>query len=40
MLEMNGESHRLKHSRARRRHQLAEDTARAVDPSTVEIPNT
>jgi len=37
ILEMNGESYRLKHSKARRRQQLAQDARRVVDPDTGEI---
>ena len=37
ILEMNGESYRLKHSKARRRQQLAQDASRVVDPHTGEI---
>jgi IstB-like ATP binding protein len=37
ILEMNGESYRLKHSKARRQRQLALDTGVAVDPDTGEI---
>jgi hypothetical protein len=34
---MNGESYRLKHSKARRQRQLALDTGVTVDPDTGEI---
>jgi len=37
ILEMNGESYRLKHSKARRRQQLAQEASLAVDPETGEI---
>jgi hypothetical protein len=37
ILEMNGDSYRLKHSKARRRRQLAQDTGFAVDSDTGEI---
>ena len=37
ILEMNGDSYRLKHSRARRRQQLAQEASLAVDPDTGEI---
>ena len=37
ILEMNGESYRLKHSKARRQHQLALNTGVAVDLDTGEI---
>lgn len=37
ILEMNGDSYRLKSSKARRRRQLAQDAATAVDPNTGEI---
>jgi len=40
ILEMNGESCRLKHSKARRRQQLAQETNLAVDPDTGEIHDT
>jgi hypothetical protein len=34
---MNGDSYRLKHSKARRRHQLTQDASLTVDPDTGEI---
>jgi hypothetical protein len=34
---MNGESYRLRHSKARRQHQLAQQPGIAVDPNTGEI---
>jgi hypothetical protein len=34
---MNGESYRLKHSKARRQRQLAQEPSVAVDPDTGEI---
>jgi DNA replication protein DnaC len=37
ILEMNGESYRLKHSKARRQRQLAQESGVVVDPSTGEI---
>src|SRR3954452_2094948 len=37
ILEMNGDSYRLKHSKARRRRQLAQQSGLAVDPDTGEI---
>ena len=37
ILEMNGDSYRLKHSKARRRRQLARDAGLTVDPDTGEI---
>jgi hypothetical protein len=37
ILEMNGESYRLKYSKARRRQQLAQEASLAVDPDTGEI---
>jgi hypothetical protein len=39
ILEMNGDSYRLKHSKARRR-QLTQDSGVAVDPDTGEILDT
>jgi len=37
---MNGDSYRLKHSKARQRRLLAHDAGRAVNPDTGEILNT
>jgi DNA replication protein DnaC len=37
ILEMNGESYRLKHSKARRQRQLAQESGVVVDPDTGEI---
>jgi DNA replication protein DnaC len=37
IIEMNGESYRLKHSKARRRQQLAQEPGVAIDPDTGEI---
>jgi len=37
ILEINGDSYRLKHSKAQRRRQLAQDAGLAVDPDTDEI---
>ena len=37
---MNGDSYRLKHSKARQRRQLAQDAGLAVDPDTGETLDT
>src|SRR5579862_4594902 len=40
ILEMNGDSYRLKHSKARRQRQLAQDAGTAADPDTGKILDT